>query len=98
MRWHDRFAGYGMTFDLHPGEALYVPVMAPHYVRNGEEVSISLSITWRSEWSYAEADARAFNAMLRRFGMKPKPPGRWPASNTGKANAMRVLRRLPRFA
>ena len=84
----------GTQYPLSPGEALFVPVMAPHFVRNGPHSSISLSITWRSQWSYAEADARAFNARLRSLGLSPRAPGRWPATNSGKALAQRVLRRL----
>ncbi len=95
LRWHDTFARDGMPFPLAPGEALYVPVMAPHFVQNGPQPSISLSITWRSEWSFAEADARAFNGLLRKWGFHPRPPGRWPARNRAKALAWRVLRRLP---
>ena len=98
LKWDDRFKRYGLPFNLYPGDAVYVPVMAPHFVQNGNDVSISLSITWRSDWSYAEADARAFNAWLRAMGMKPNAPGRWPASNKAKASAMRVLRRLSRSA
>jgi hypothetical protein len=95
LRWHDEFARDGARFRLEPGDALYVPVMAPHHVRNGPKPSISLSITWRSEWSFAEADARAFNGLLRRIGMAPRPPGRWPARNTVKAIAWRLARRVP---
>lgn len=95
LAWNDGLACHGQTFKLAEGEAIYVPVMAPHHVRNGPKPSISLSITWRSEWSFAEADARAFNALLRRWGFDPLPPGRWPARNSGKAIAWRVLRRIP---
>lgn len=95
LNWRDELDREGVTFALAPGEALYVPVMAPHYVKNGPAPSISLSITWRSEWSFAEADARAFNGYLRKLGFDPRPPGRWPARNTGKAIAWRLLRRIP---
>jgi hypothetical protein len=95
LSWSEEFACHGLTFRLAPGEALYVPVMAPHYVRNGPAPSISLSITWRSEWSFAEADARAFNGLLRRCGLNPHPPVRWPGRNTGKAIAWRIVRRIP---
>lgn len=98
LKWDEAFAKDGITFSLEPGDALYVPVMAPHYVRNGSKPSISLSITWRSEWSYAEADARAFNALLRRAGINPRAPKRWPSSNRTKAFAMRVARRIPGLA
>ena len=87
-----------MPFPLGPGDAVYVPVMAPHYVANGPEVSVSISITWRSSWSYAEADARAFNAMLRRIGIRPAAPRRWPRRNLAKAYGWRTLRKLGRIA
>ncbi|WP_421849049.1 cupin-like domain-containing protein [Novosphingobium sp.] len=93
--WRDDMARGGTEWKLRPGEALYVPVMAPHHVRNGPASAISLSITWRSEWSFAEADARAFNAVLRRMGLSPRAPGRWPQDNRVKAAGWRVLRRLP---
>ena len=96
LPWDGDTDRYGSIFRLGPGDALCVPVMAPHHVRNGPRPSISLSITWRSDWSLAEADARAFNAALRRLGLSPRPPQRWPARNRGKAIAWRMLRRLRR--
>ena len=94
LTWCEEFSKGGREFRIVPGEALFVPVMAPHFVRNGPEPSISLSITWRSEWSFAEADARAFNGVLRRIGVKPRRTGRWPARNLAKAIGWRVLRKL----
>ena len=94
LRWRDDMASGGRDFTITAGEALFVPVMAPHFVRNGPEPSVSLSITWRSEWSFAEADARAFNAVLRRIGLRPRAPGRWPARNHAKALGWRLLRKL----
>ena len=92
--WNDGLAPGGRDFSLAPGEAVFVPVMAPHYVRNGPDSSISLSITWRSEWSFAEAEARGFNRLLRRAGLNPSAPGRWPHSNRARSLAFRVLRKL----
>lgn len=94
LTWRDELASGGREFAIAAGEALFVPVMAPHFVRNGPEPSVSLSITWRSEWSFAEADARAFNGVLRRWGIAPRNPGRWPARNLAKAYGWRVLRKL----
>lgn len=98
LPWRDEMAQQGTPFALGPGEAVYVPVMAPHFVSNGPEVSVSISITWRSPWSYAEADARAFNGVLRRIGLKPAAPGRWPRQNLVKAYGWRTLRKLRRLA
>lgn len=95
LTWRDELACHGQTFHLAEGEAIYIPVMAPHHVKNGPAPSISLSITWRSEWSFAESDARALNAWLRQLGFNPRPPMRWPIRNRGKAIAWRLLRRMP---
>lgn len=92
--WQETLETEGTQFHIGPGEGLYVPVMAPHFVRNGPEPSISLSITWRSEWSYREADARAFNHVARNLGFSPRAPGRWPQQNRSKAFAYRAIRKL----
>ncbi|MEO9463449.1 MAG: cupin-like domain-containing protein [Marinomonas sp.] len=94
LTWNEAFLPHGREFALTAGEALYVPVMAPHFVKNGPESSISLSITWRSDWSFAEADARAFNRKLRDAGLSPKAPARWPSNNLLKSGAYRALRKL----
>ncbi len=94
LTWRDELADGGTAFALGPGDALMVPVMAPHFVKNGPESSISLSITWRSDWSFAEADARCWNGLVRKAGLAPRAPGRWPSSNRGKAFAWRAWRRL----
>lgn len=98
LPWRDDFAAKGQPIHIKAGEAIHVPVKAPHWVKNGDFPSISLSVTWRSEWSYAEADARAFNHMLRRIGLNPASPGPFPAQNRAKALAWRALRKLRKAA
>ena len=92
--WQDTFAAKGKPVHLAPGDAVYVPVKAPHWVKVGKELSISLSITWRSNWSYREADARGFNSVLREMGLTPTAPGRFPNQNHAKSLAFRAIRRV----
>jgi len=94
LHWHDEPAVSGCEFAIGPGEALFVSVLAPHFVHNGPEPSVAFSITWRPEWSFTEADARAFNAVLRRMGLKPRSTGRWPERNLAKAHGWRILTKL----
>lgn len=94
LTWHEELAAGGKEFALGPGDAVYVPVMAPHFVRNGPASSISLSITWRSDWSFAEAEARGLNRLLRQYKIRPAAPGRWPASNYSRSLAFRIIRKL----
>lgn len=72
------FEGRGETFDLAPGDAVHVPLKAPHWVENGPEPSVSFSITWRSRASLDEASLRLANRWVRARGMAPPPPGARP--------------------
>jgi Cupin-like domain len=94
LPWNNAFASHGRRFELGAGDGIHVPLMAPHWVRNGPDVSISFSVTWRSATSYREAEARGMNAILRRRGFSPKAPLRFPARNLAKSAGYRVLRRL----
>lgn len=96
LPWDDAFAAKGSAFDLVPGKAIYVPVKAPHWVQNGPGVSLSLSVTWQSEWAYREQYARAMNAVLRRFGIDPAPPKRFPYQNHVKSLAWRTINKAQR--
>lgn len=97
LPFHDSFAAKGTPLRLTPGDALYVPVKAPHWVQNGDAMSISLSVTWRSEWSYREADAHALNRLLRKAGLQPAMPARFPQQNHLKSIAWRGIQKARRM-
>ena len=94
LPWQDAYHGDAQQVPLGPGDAVLMPVMAPHFVANGDAPSISLSITWRSEWSYRESEAHAANATLRRMGLDPEMPPRWPSYAWAKTVGWRIARRL----
>lgn len=94
LPWEEIYRDDAQRVPLGPGDAVLVPVMAPHFVANGDAPSISLSITWRSEWSYRESEAHAANATLRRIGLDPAMPPRWPSYAWAKTVGWRVARRL----
>jgi hypothetical protein len=94
LPWRDHIAALGRTAELSAGDAVYVPVKAPHWVQNGPGVSISLSITWRSEWSYMEADARGMNSVLRGLGLTATAPKRFPHRNLAKSVGYRAIRKV----
>ena len=96
LPWDDGFAAHGRPVELSPGEAVYVPVKAPHWVKNGPDVSISFSITWRSEWSYQEEQAHGFNRLLRSAGLRPSAPRRFPERNLAKSVAYRGIMKAKR--
>lgn len=94
LPWQEEFHHDAQQVPLGPGDAVLMPVMAPHFVANGDAPSISLSITWRSEWSYRESEAHAANAALRRIGLDPAMPPRWPSYAWAKSIGWRIARRL----
>jgi hypothetical protein len=60
---------------LQPGQGIYVPPDAPHWVQNGDEVSISLSITWRTPTTSRRGRLWAANHRMRQRGRSPQLPG-----------------------
>ena len=94
LPWRDDWAERGNPITIAPGEAIYVPILAPHYVKVHGEVSVSLSLTWRSEWSFHHADACRFNRRLRKAGLRPASPRIYPANNRAKSYGQRALTRL----
>ena len=91
--WLDDYEARGFKCELIPGDAVHVPLMWPHWVKNGPEPSISFSITWKSRWVYEEADIRGLNHMLRRAGLNPAAPAPFPRRNPAKAYAYRAIRK-----
>lgn len=94
LPWQEGFADAGFVAPLGPGDAVMVPVMAPHFVKVDNEPAVSLSITWRSDWSYREAEAHAANAWLRQRGLSPAMPPRWPNHARAKTLAWRAARKF----
>ena len=65
-------------FDLEPGDGVYVRPDAPHFVQNGPDVSISLSITWRTAITRRTGRVHRVNKRLRTLRVVPAAPGQRP--------------------
>jgi hypothetical protein len=89
----DKMPADSKTFRLEPGDGVYVPVHAPHAVRNLDKVSVSLSITFYTQATERAADIWAVNSRMRKLRLSPAPPGARPGSDTVKAGIWKGLRR-----
>ena len=60
-------------FDMQPGDGVYVPVTAPHWVRTLDDISISISINFRTPSSIRRDRVFRLNRMMRKVGLRPTP-------------------------
>ena len=84
-----------LKFDLAPGEGVHVPSHGAHWVRNGNDISVSLSLNFEFP-RRKYRDVYVANHYLRRLGLRPTPPGRSVANDRAKAMAVRAARGLVR--
>ena len=75
IEFKEEYQQKASVFELTPGTGLHFPVVAPHWVRNGDEVSVSFSITFRTPASERQRVVYCVNAGLRGKGLNPTPPG-----------------------
>jgi hypothetical protein len=62
------------VYELGPGDGVHVPVNCPHWVKNGDGISVTLSVNfWFRDRS--RSDVYRANYFLRRLGFRPRPPG-----------------------
>lgn len=87
-------------YELHPGEAVHIPTHGAHWVQNGDNISVSLSLNFELPPSMYRNVSIA-NYGLRRLGLRPRPPGssvmgdRLKAAAGGlSAGGYRLLKRL----
>jgi hypothetical protein len=81
------------TYQLRPGVGVHVPVVYPHWVKNSDAVSMSLSINFRFRRS-SYADLCRANHFIRKLGMRPAPIGRSKTADSIKAGVFGGARKL----
>jgi hypothetical protein len=93
LEFREEYDAKAMRYRLEPGLGLHFPATSPHYVRNGPEVSVSFSITFRTPDLEARARVHSANGWLRRHGIEPVPRAVSPLRDGVKSLAWRVARR-----
>jgi len=79
------------AYTLTPGRAVYIPPGTPHWVHNGPDISLSVTLTYFTAATVRENRIEDFNSHLRRRHVKPREPGRSATIDTVKVGAMGVL-------
>jgi hypothetical protein len=63
------------VFEVEPGVGAYMPSTAGHWVKNGNNVSITVSFTYYTRSTMRQKAAHQANFDLRRLGLSPRPVG-----------------------
>ena len=79
------------AYTLTPGRAVYIPPGTPHWVHNGPDISLSVTLTYFTAATVRENRIEDFNSRLRRRHMKPREPGHSATVDTAKVGAIGVL-------
>ena len=82
------------AIDFRPGLGVHVPVEWPHWVKNGNSLSVSISINYDLRTNAQRARVFRANHRLRRLGMTPAAPGVSGWRDGGKIALVKGLDRL----
>jgi hypothetical protein len=84
------------AFPLDPGDGVYMPPHAPHWVTSGPTVSVSLSVTFRTPATERAARVNVANAHLRKLKLSPRPSGENERADRVKAGLARSWEKVRR--
>ena len=74
-RYKEHLQDRAWEYVIGPGDGVTNPVTFPHWVQNGTDVSIALSVNFKRITDDV-ADAYKVNKQLRKMGLNPTQPGR----------------------
>jgi hypothetical protein len=63
------------AYELHAGDGVHIPVFAPHWARNNDNISVAVSVNYQLRPMLAEKRVYRVNSLLRKLGAAPTPPG-----------------------
>jgi hypothetical protein len=75
------------SFVLRPGNGVHLPVNAPHWLQNHDNISVTASLNFKFNDSRLANIYRA-NYALRKLGLDPMPPGKSPARDSVKRSVV----------
>lgn len=83
-------------FILVPGTGVHIPINFPHWVENGAELSISVSLNVHPA-HYRKGAVYRFNSYLRQMHLKPVPPGRFELLDSAKQAVYEVSKAVSKL-
>lgn len=66
---------HARVFHVQPGDGAYMPTTAPHWVKNGDNVSVTVSFTYYSTEARKRERLYKLNYLIRALGFRPTDVG-----------------------
>lgn len=94
--WNGDFGRFGTLpevtaeYEIGPGDGCYIPPYTPHWIKNYDKTSLSLTVTFFNDDNEHESLVQAFNTKVNRLGINPPPYGRAPRRDRAKVGFMKA--------
>ena len=92
VKWRAELEPRAHVFALEPGMGGYMPTNAPHWVKNGPGVSVTISATYYTTATNRRKLLYRCNHLLRGRGLAPQPVGKGLLRDEAKLAAIEVAR------
>ena len=97
MVFHERYQKRATVFELKAGYGIHIPTTDPHWIKNGDAVSISFSNGFKTRASLRRGMIYNLNGRLRKMGLDPSPYGKGALRDTMKLQVLRAINRAERW-
>jgi hypothetical protein len=97
MVFFERYQERATVFELKAGYGIHIPTTDPHWIKNGDGVSVSFSNGFKTHASLRRGMIYNLNGRLRKMGLRPAPYGKGALRDTVKLQAVRALNRAQKW-
>ena len=97
MVFHERYQERATVFELKAGYGLHIPTTDPHWIKNGDQVSVSFSAAFKTRASLHRGAVYRLNGQMRSVGLRPAPYGKGSFRDAIKYQASRAVGRAQRM-
>ena len=88
-----QYESRAMVYHMSPGTGVHIPINTPHWLRNKNNVSVTLNVNFQFHDQYW-ANLYKANYYLRRAGITPNSPGAHPVADRLKSLAFTAVKRV----
>ena len=96
--YHPDMQPKAQSFELTPGDCLFMPMGSPHAASTGRDITVTVSILLNTQSSFDLVETYRANHLLRSLGLSPAPVGDSQVRDSLKRHTLEAARRVRNFA